>query len=284
MTHLLMNCFGYCIWRRLTYTISVRTIHSLWAVQNASHGTIRGCSFFLWVLSANYIYYVIILVHNKCLLPFFCFTDFPMFFREAFIGSLPMAPGITFDVLNGQLAPILNNFVMDLRTANASQLIEVISNTIATSAGQLVSGGNATVAACVGDFIRDNINRTDVEDLVKGLTTVQRAVNTLDRIASFLYRYRMTTQFRFPRNCVRRFIELNFCARCTKRTPPLCSNTCGALFRGCLSPYDTVLSRQLDVLWNVSRQVLRITNSTLDSLFMNERSLLNIIQVVSVVS
>ena len=190
---------------------------------------------------------------------------------------------INFEQLNATVGTIIQGFVQNLSTINVSQLITQISTAIGTAAGQLVAGGNRTIETYVLRLILDNVNQTDIAILVRGLTTVQRAVNSLNRIAAFLYRYRMNTKFMFPRDCVRRFVELNFCARCTRRVPPLCSNTCGALFRGCLSPYYTVLSRQFDVLWNVSRQVLRITNNTLQTLFMNERNLIDVTQVVSII-
>ena len=177
--------------------------------------------------------------------------------------------------------PTINNFVQNINTVNVSQVIMMISRALGTATGEVLGRGNQTTAACVRDVVTRNINNTDVALLIRGLTTVQRGLNALDMIASFLYRYRMTTEFTFPTNCMRRFVELNFCQRCTRRVPPLCSNTCGALFRGCLSPYYTVLSNQFDLLWNVSRQVLRVTNNTLQNLFTNERDLVNVAGAVS---
>ena len=188
---------------------------------------------------------------------------------------------VTFQQLNAATGGILTNFVQNLQAANVTQFINSVSNALGGAAGQLLSGGSQDVQMCVRQLIVSNINQTDTAILIRGLVTVQRALNSLDRIADFLYRYRMNTEFTFPDNCVQRFVELNFCARCTRRIPPLCSNTCGALFHGCLSPYYTVLSRQFDLLWNVSRQVLRITNNTLQTLFMNERNLIDGTQLVS---
>lgn len=205
-----------------------------------------------------------------------------MHFRDSFIGSLPMIRGaVGFEQLNATAGTTIMGFVENLQTANVSQFISNVNNAIAGAAGQLLSGGNQDIRMCVRQLIVNSVNQSDIAILIHGLMTVQRALNSLDRIADFLYRYRMNTVFRFPQNCVQRFVELNFCARCTRRIPPLCSNTCGALFRGCLSPYYTVLSRQFDILFNVSRQVLRVTNNTLQTLFMNERNLINIVQVVS---
>ena len=209
-------------------------------------------------------------------------TDFTMYFLNSFIGSLPSFGGVvSFDQLNIAAGTTVMQFVQNLQTANVSQFVINVNNVIAGAAGGLLSGGNQNVGMCVRQLITRNVNQSDIAIIARGLMTVQRALNSLDRIADFLYRYRMNTEFRFPQGCVRRFVELNFCARCTRRIPPLCSNTCGALYRGCLSPYYTVLSRQFDILFNVSRQVLRITNNTLQDLFANERNLIDFIQVVS---
>lgn len=213
------------------------------------------------------------------------FSDFNMYFSDSFVGSLPSLPGggSSFDQLNAAIGPTIMQFVQSLQTADVSQFITNVNNAIGNAAGTLLGGGNQDTQMCVRRFIASNINQTDIAVVIRGLMNVQRALNSLDRIADFLYRYRMNTEFRFPQNCVRRFIELNFCARCTRRIPPLCSNTCGALYRGCLSPYYTVLSRQFDLLFNVSRQVLRITNNTLQDLFMNERRLIDITRAVGAV-
>ena len=204
-----------------------------------------------------------------------------MNFRESFIGSIPILTGVTFDELNDTAGAIATMFVQNLPSANATMFIERVSNAIGGAAGQRLGNGSEQMM-CIRQLLLRNINQSDVAMVIRGLMTVQRGIRSLNRIADFLYRYRMNTQFTFPRDCVRRFVELNFCARCTRRIPPLCSNTCGALFRGCLSPYYTVLSRQFDVLWNVSRQVLRVTNNTLENLFMNQRSLVNTAQIVSI--
>ena len=209
-------------------------------------------------------------------------TDFTTGFRDSFVGSLPNLNGqIDFNTLSALVGPRIEAFIQNIETANASQIIMMVTSEIGTSAGRALGGNNSTIQQCVRDLLFNNLNRSDIAVLIRGLTTVKQGLVTLNRIADFLYRYRMNTQFTFPRNCVRRFVELNFCGRCTRRIPPLCSNMCGALFRGCLSPYYTVLSRQFDLLWNVSRQVLRITNYTLQTLFTNERDLVNVIGVVS---
>ena len=211
------------------------------------------------------------------------YLDFMMHFRDSFVGSLPNLNGqVDFNTLSGIVGPDIQRFIQNIETANISQIIMEVTSHVGMAVGTRFGGSNNTARLCIRNALLNNLNRSDIAAITRGLTTVKRGLVLLNRIADFLYQYRMNTNFRFPRNCVRRFVELNFCGRCTRRIPPLCSNTCGALFRGCLSPYYTVLSQQFDVLWNVSRQVLRITNSTLQTLFANERHLINLLGVVSI--
>lgn len=203
-------------------------------------------------------------------------------FFTSFVASLPTLNGLaSFEDLSNIARPVIQTFIQNIQTANVTQIVRMVSASLAAGAGQAVGGGNPDTITCVRDTILRNVNETDITILIQALTNVQKAVKSLDGLTDFLYRYRMNTEFTFPRNCVRRFVELNFCARCTRRTPPLCSNTCGALFRGCLSPYYNVLNRQFDLVWNISRQVLRQTNNSLHMLFSEERNIINVGQIVS---
>ena len=81
--------------------------------------------------------------------------------------------------------------------------------------------------------------------------------------------------------CVTRFIDLAFCSRCVRATPPLCFNTCNALLRACYSPYYTVLNRQYNQLWNVVQRTVQVANSTVQGLLTGESVILNIDSIVS---
>ena len=167
---------------------------------------------------------------------------------------------------------ITDNLVIDDSTRNLD-LNEVV-NGIVTSLGEVLlqrlNRNSTSARTCVLNALQNSLNQMDIQLVIRTIEDVQRAFTVLQRSANFFQQYVEGLQFRFPRNCVRRFVELNFCARCTKKVPPLCSNTCGALVRGCLSAYYSALSRQFDILWDVSRQVVMITNSTLQALFFDE--------------
>ena len=188
-----------------------------------------------------------------------------------------------YGIVARSLDTIIDNLVINdnTRDLNINQVVNEIITALGNAAGQRLSQ-NTTVQACIVNAIRNNLNQTDIELVVRAIEELRRAFTVLDRSSKFFYRYIEDLQFRFPRNCVRRFVELNFCARCTQKIPPLCSNTCGALVRGCLSAYYSALSRQFDVLWNVSQQVVMVTNSTLRTLFLEERQLIDQNTAVSV--
>lgn len=178
---------------------------------------------------------------------------------------------------------ITDNLVIDDSTQNLNlaEVVNGIVTSLGEAAGQLLSRNSTTTQACILNAIRNNLNQQDIQLVIRTIEDVRRAFTVLRRSANFFQEYIEGIQFRFPRNCVRRFVELNFCARCTRKTPPLCSNTCGALVRGCLSAYYSALSRQFDILWDVSRQVVMITNSTLQALFFEERQVIDQTTAVS---
>jgi hypothetical protein len=181
---------------------------------------------------------------------------------------------------------ITDNLVIDgsTRSLNLNEVVNGIITSLGEAAVQRFSRNSTNARVCILNAIQNNLNQTDIQLVIRAIEDVRRAFTVLQRSVNFFQQYVNGLQFRFPRNCVRRFVELNFCARCTQKTPPLCSNTCGALVRGCLSAYYSALSRQFDILWDVSRQVVMITNDTLRTLFFEERQVIDETNAVSVIS
>ena len=230
-----------------------------------------------------------IIVFITVILSYYICTDFSVDFGRVFTRLLPDLLGrLNVTTLYGIIAPslntIINNLVIDdsTRDLNLTQVVNNIVTALGDAAGGALAQNNTATQMCILNVIRSNLNQSDVDLVIQAIEDVRRAFTVLRRSANFFQQYVEDLQFRFPRNCVRRFVELNFCARCTQKTPPLCSNTCGALVRGCLSAYYSALSRQFDILWDVSRQVVMITNSTLRSLFSEERQLIDETTAVSI--
>ena len=81
--------------------------------------------------------------------------------------------------------------------------------------------------------------------------------------------------------CVTRFIDLAFCSRCVRATPPFCFNTCNALLRACYSPYYTALNRQYNQLWDVVQRTVQVANSTVQGRLTGESVILDIENIYS---
>ena len=147
---------------------------------------------------------------------------------------------------------------------NVTQRLEQLA------AGAL-GGGNMTRETCIINFIRQRVNQTVVDLVVNTLEQIRRGVSSASRIRDFLQNLNRTlANFQPLQQCSERLVELSFCSRCTRNIPPLCSNTCGALVRACYSPFLAGLRGEFDNLWNVTRQVIRVTNNTLMQLFALE--------------
>lgn len=208
-------------------------------------------------------------------------TDFNRFFHEWIqSGSIPNPSNI---LDKGQLQEVYRQanslFVSDSTSIfNISQLFTVpISATI----GNLL-GESDTTRMCVQNHIRKSVNQTNSDHLATLLGMLSKGQRALSKMDEYLSRNITNNLFILPDNCVKVFIELNFYNRCSSQsTAPVCSNSCGALIRGCYSPYHTALSHQLDTFLDVSQQVLETINGTLKTLFSGKFDLFDNGQLVS---
>ena len=180
---------------------------------------------------------------------------------------------------------LLDNLAINnnLQNFNASRLVQDIVETIIQGAGNIISNGrNETLRSCAVQHLNNSINITSYNSMVRLLETMHRCMISLRNIEQFLKQYTRNKNFKFPSNCVERLLTISFCDRCKDNIPPLCSNTCGALIRGCFSPYYGALHDQLDILWNVSIQLLEVLNTSVHGLFTEGQRLFNETMVVSI--
>ena len=179
------------------------------------------------------------------------------------------------DLLENPFENLTNNL-------SISQFVDEVINSVSDSAGHKLGVENVTRVDCVREHIRQNVNSTDKQLLIGRLQLIRNCLTTLKRSADFLSDLaNNSTNFMFPSNCTEEFVKLNYCPRCTRAIAPVCSNTCAALVQGCFAPYYTVLSCDLDVLFNVSSQLITIQNDTLTALFSEDRHLWDVQQLVS---
>lgn len=217
------------------------------------------------------------------------YTDFNTTFRMKWIDFFPN-PGhlinsstLLPEIYECLVIDLLNLIINDTsRNFNASRFVQNIVVAITSAAGNAVSHGtNETLKTCTVRHLNDSINNTTYHKMARQLETIQRCMTFLRNLEQFLRNYVRITNFNFPSNCISQLISISFCDQCKKEIPPLCSNTCGALIRGCYSPYYDALHNQFNIVWNVSIQVLEVLNTNLRGLFTEGQRLFDETMVVS---
>ena len=120
---------------------------------------------------------------------------------------------------------------------------------------------------CIRRVINSSINMTNMQDVSEDIEQLRRSLSSGLRLLSFLENFGEDLGgFQPLQQCVTTLVRLNYCSRCVRRTPPLCRNVCGALTRGCYSPFVTGLREQFENLWNVTRQIAALTRFALQRL------------------
>lgn len=117
---------------------------------------------------------------------------------------------------------------------------------------------------CIQRVINSSINMTNMQDVSEDIEQLRRSLSSGLRLLNFLENFAEDLGgFQPLQQCVTTLVRLNYCSRCVRRTPPLCRNVCGALTRGCYSPFVTGLRAQFENLWNVTRQIVALTRFAL---------------------
>ena len=210
-----------------------------------------------------------------------CYPDIDTNFIDCFRINIPFSDRLSSAIVNILQKLAANIVIPDNDRFNLNGYIEeLLDAVIKDTAGSF--GQTASTAQCITELIKSKIDRKVVENIELTLQEIRRAVTTLKRIGTFLDGQRERLQdVTIPRKCVSRFIDIAFCSRCIRKTPPMCFRTCNALLRGCYSPYYTALNRQYLPLWIKVRRIVELTKTAMRVLFASENALLDIVAVVS---
>ena len=134
---------------------------------------------------------------------------------------------------------------------------------------------------CIKSVVDSQINQDTLVTLDKHLQELRKAISSLYRISRFLERQKNRLEnATVVDQCVTDFINIAFCSRCFRKTPPMCFRTCNALLRGCYSPYYTALNRQYQRLWIEAQRIVRIANTTVNNILTSETKLIDLQSVV----
>ena len=175
-----------------------------------------------------------------------------------------------------------NIIIRDGIEFNLREVVEDIFTTLDTAAGNAFSFGNAETATCISRVLQENTNTELVSSIIDDIGQIRMAVTSISRMFSFYDTFNRTLAgFRLGEQCLTGFIERYLCARCTQNVPPLCSNVCGGIVRGCFSPVFNGLQAQFNIMWRVGRQLVDRINSILDTLYTQEDGVIDIAATVS---
>ena len=216
------------------------------------------------------------------------YTDFKEDFTENLLLNLPFSDRLdhTNPLIRNILRFLADNFEIedidnddfDVRNFIESLLDAVVDST-ARNFGQTVS-----TVQCITRVIRSLVNRNAVGAITSQLQQIRRAITALMEISRFLDQQRDRLQnAQLLEECVATLVNIAFCSRCTRKTPPMCFSTCNALLRGCYSPYYTALNGQYLPLWTEVRRIVELANDTVEDILSGEGALLDTSNVVSII-
>ena len=174
---------------------------------------------------------------------------------------------------------MINNTISPQNQFNLTSFLEgvIFDNLTTLLLGALNLPLTTTQRECVITHFHAAVNRTNLGNVINHIEDLRKVSTALYRIYRW---YRFTflprlSNFRPINQCVERFITLR-CAACTRNIPMLCRGVCSALIRGCFSSFQIGLRAQFNILWNVTRQIVRRGTNILQNLGEMERKIVNI--------
>lgn len=116
---------------------------------------------------------------------------------------------------------------------------------------------------------------------IAALEQTQRVMASIDNLRNFIRNFTTTlVGFRPLQQCVDTVVQLNTCGRCVAVRPPFCENVCAAIASACYSPFNDVLSVQLEQMWDSVRQIIEAAAEAIADLNAN-KGLFNVTDIVS---
>ena len=98
----------------------------------------------------------------------------------------------------------------------------------------------------------------DRRNVGKGIKQLQLILQSMQKIKVFLNRLNVTDLgYRPVEECIEALVSLH-CNSCQENIPSLCENVCSYVVIGCQSPLQDGLYPQLDVVWNVTAQLVML--------------------------
>ena len=130
---------------------------------------------------------------------------------------------------------------------------------------------------CLQTLLHDHVSNDSIEKTAQGFRHLQFIFQSLSKVDKFLSEFQVSNSTSYyPSEQCLEAIVMQYCPHCVQHIPPLCGSTCVQLASACQSPLYESLLPQFNVLWNISRQLVLMTQS-----LMNQTVLCHTVEILS---
>ena len=109
--------------------------------------------------------------------------------------------------------------------------------------------------ACLSKAINDEIKPDVMENIGEAITELQKVYQSFKKIGTFFNTASVDELGYTPSEQCIEAVVTQRCEQCKTNIPTLCEGVCTSLIIGCLSPLQDGLQSQIEVVWNITRQL-----------------------------
>ena len=168
-----------------------------------------------------------------------------VFYIEQIYGNQPITLMQTTDMFDCVLQALMGDIATDYIEASA-----------------IITFSQLHIYCIRNSLIDQYINQTVKANIVNTLYDLSVILNLVDSITKFYNEDLVPSlvKISLSDDCVNGFISLQ-CGACMQTIPDLCHGVCEQLVQGCYSSHRRGLINELNILWNVTEQLVEIIES-----------------------
>lgn len=181
------------------------------------------------------------------------FTDNFPFPHDAVALARPYLDSYVEPVLTSQLDP---SYDVDLSFDFPQFVFNLTGNLIDVFTQNIPFDNNQQ--QCLDALLHEHLGLDAIRNVGKGIKQLQLILQSMQKIKVFLNQLNVTDLgYRPVEECIEALVSLH-CNSCQENIPSLCENVCSYVVIGCQSPLQDGLYPQLDVVWNVTAQLVML--------------------------
>lgn len=192
-------------------------------------------------------------------------------FVTQFIDSYPFPHAIVNSVQSylNALKPTLANQLLPTNSANMSYNFTAFASDLAFELVDLfITKVDIPInqKTCLREIILKEIELDALQKVGEAMKELQLVYQTFMKINAFLTNLRVDSIGYLPSEQCLEALLTQQCEQCKSNIPALCEDVCTSVNIGCLSPIQDGLQSQMEVLWNVSRQLTSLTQNLMEQI------------------